>query len=155
MTHISNTVTVVANDAPSDVRTKQSRAQLSIEHEAEAGRPVDVLVSGINTGSERGRHRTFLGHGWRRDDGGLPRDSGSGRLGRCPGPGLRTCRRGFTVRTGDAAASAVPRFKKPVVPAGSDPEQYNRGKVTVTRLRFDWTARGALRDLASWNLAIP
>ncbi len=176
-------------------------ALVGLEHEAEAGRPVDVVVSGINRGANVGDLGHFSGtvgaammaayYGipavavsadarhpdWdlaarftaqfveellrRETQAGIvysinvPAGVTRGDTAVAAPMGGSYFSLGFTVRTSDSAGSAVPRFGEPVVPAGSDTEHYNHGTVTVTPLHFDWTARDALRELASWNLAIP
>lgn len=46
-----------------------------------------------------------------------------------------------------------PRFDNPrPYPEGSDSEAYTRGFITITPLRFDWTAHELVEDLREWGL---
>ncbi len=64
-------------------------------------------------------------------------------------------RLGFDVNLQDSTAGAVLRFREGEAPVGTDTDQYSRGRVTVTPLRFDWTDYAAFRDLQAWDLRVP
>lgn len=61
---------------------------------------------------------------------------------------------GFDVNLEASPPVAVPRFRVGEAEAGSDTDAYNRGRVTVTPLRFDWTDRPALREMQAWDLRV-
>ncbi|RMH05071.1 MAG: 5'/3'-nucleotidase SurE [Planctomycetota bacterium] len=84
----------------------------------------------------------------------------SARAGEEPKPAVRAAGGSFlqttgweVVESGDGGREARARIAfRRQAPPGTDTEAFLAGRVTIAPLRFDWTDREALADLAGWDL---